>query len=133
MSASLNPVVQCGQCGESLDESSSLPSESRQPCPNCGSLTRRFGVALSATLTMKSELRLKAKSPGEKKPFMEQKIGDSYSWARDRWMDFVMVIDRRNDRYRKRVVDPETGEVLRDVDEPLTEHTGRGSARKPKS
>jgi hypothetical protein len=76
---------------------------------------------------------MKAKSPGEKKPFMEQKIGDSYSWARDRWMDLVRVIDRRNDRYRESVVDQVTGEVVREVDEPLSEHTGRGSARQRKS
>jgi hypothetical protein len=86
-------------------------------------------VALTATVTMRTELRVKAKSPGEKRPFMEQKVGESYSWARDRWMDLVRVVDRRNNRYRETVRDPETGDVVRDVDEPLTEHTGRGSAR----
>jgi hypothetical protein len=45
-------------------------------------------------------------------------------------MVLVRVIDRRNNRYRESVRDPSTGEVVRNVDEALTEHTGRGSARK---
>ena len=39
-------------------------------------------------------------------------------------------VDRENNRYRKRVVDPQTGRVLRDVDEPLTDPRGFGSAKK---
>jgi hypothetical protein len=34
--------------------------------------------------------------------------------------------------YSKKVVDEETGEVLRQCDEPLSEHQGRGSARRMK-
>jgi hypothetical protein len=40
-----------------------------------------------------------------------------------------MVIDGDNDLYGERVVDKQTGEVLRDVHEPLRLHKGRGSAR----
>jgi hypothetical protein len=41
------------------------------------------------------------------------------------------VIDRDNDYYLERIVDPETGEVIRECEEKLSEHQGRGSA-KPK-
>jgi uncharacterized protein (DUF1697 family) len=41
-----------------------------------------------------------------------------------------LIADRRNNRYRKLVTDPETGEVVRDVDKPLTEHAGHGDARR---
>ena len=40
------------------------------------------------------------------------------------------TIDRRNDHYRERIVDSE-GNVVRDVDEPLSEHRGRGDAKPP--
>ena len=40
------------------------------------------------------------------------------------------VVDRINNRYRKLVIDPQTGEKLRDVDEPLSDHQGYGSAKK---
>jgi hypothetical protein len=74
---------------------------------------------------------LTAKPAGGGKAFMTQKVGASFSYARRKWMDVEQVVDRRLNRYRKRVVDPETGEVLRDVDEPLTDHQRYGSA-KPK-
>jgi hypothetical protein len=42
------------------------------------------------------------------------------------------IIDRRGDnpRYYERVVDKETGEEIRLVDESLQEHRGRGDARR---
>ena len=39
------------------------------------------------------------------------------------------LVDRENDRYRESVEDTKTGEVIRDVDHPLSEHRGRGSAK----
>jgi hypothetical protein len=38
------------------------------------------------------------------------------------------LIDRVGDRYRERVVDFHTGELLHDEDHPLSEHRGHGSA-----
>jgi hypothetical protein len=46
-------------------------------------------------------------------------------------MKLRRIIDRRNNRYQELVVDPQTGETVREVDEPLSEHRGHGSA-KPK-
>lgn len=104
--------------------------EQRRPCPVCGSLARDYAITLSDSITAHSQVALKAKTPGEKRPFIEQKVGDSYSVSRGRWMRLRQLIDRRHNRYAKKVEDPETGEVLRDVDEPLSEHTGRGSAKR---
>lgn len=39
------------------------------------------------------------------------------------------IIDRRRDYYYERVVDHETGTDLRRVEERLSDHQGRGSAR----
>jgi hypothetical protein len=41
----------------------------------------------------------------------------------------MRLIDKVGNRYVERVIDPKTGQVLRDVDHPLTEHVGRGSAK----
>jgi hypothetical protein len=43
-------VVRCGNCGRKLDESASLPPEQREPCPDCGSTSRRFEVHLNAVV-----------------------------------------------------------------------------------
>jgi hypothetical protein len=122
--------VVCNSCGVELDESASVSAEERQPCPQCGSLARAFSVTLKSTVTARPSLGLKAKSGGRGKAFLEQKQGDNYSPSRGRWMRLVQIVDRRRNRYRKLVTDPETGEVLRDVDEPLTDHVGRGDAKR---
>ena len=40
------------------------------------------------------------------------------------------IIDRRHNRYYEKVHDPESREVIREVDEPLTDHQGRGDAKR---
>ena len=42
-------------------------------------------------------------------------------------------INRDANEYYERIINKETGEVVREVVEPLTEHTGRGSAKNQKS
>jgi len=61
---------------------------------------------------------------------MEGKFGDELHRKTGKWYRRVMIIDRRKNRYRERIEDPETGVVSRDVDEPLDEHRGHGDARK---
>jgi Zn finger protein HypA/HybF involved in hydrogenase expression len=124
------PVVACKNCGAELNESASAPVEDRQPCPECGSLGRHVSLTLEGKVALRSSLGLKAKSGGRGKPFMELKQGDNFSTSHGRWMRLLQIVDRRNNRYRKLVTDPETGAVVRDVDERLTEHTGRGDARR---
>lgn len=119
--------------GHRMAESPNLPAGERTPCPQCGSLARRFHVGMEdAAVTIHSNLSVKARSPG-KRAFMEQKVGDSFSIARQKWMQLQQVVDRRANRYIKKVVDPETGEVLRDVDERLTDHQGYGDAPRKRS
>jgi hypothetical protein len=40
--------------------------------------------------------------------------------------------NRRENRYTEVVKDPETGEIVHEVEEPLSEHRGHGSAKKGK-
>jgi hypothetical protein len=40
-----------------------------------------------------------------------------------------MTVDREGNRYRELITDPETGALIRDVDEPLDQHRGHGSAK----
>jgi len=42
------------------------------------------------------------------------------------------IIDRQNDRYIENVIDEDTGETVRQIDEPLSQHMGRGSAKSKK-
>lgn len=40
-----------------------------------------------------------------------------------------MTVDRENDRYSERVVDPTDGDVLHECGEPLSDDLGHGSAK----
>src|SRR5580765_3632163 len=86
------PVI-CGQCGRSICESPHAAVEDRKPCPECGSVTRRIEAMVSETLIIRSEIALKYKRPGVKKPLSEQKHGDSLSTQLGRWMRRSRVID----------------------------------------
>ncbi len=70
-----------------------------------------------------------AGATGKRKWFIETFTGSELSRSLQRFMHKLRIIDRDNNRYAERVVDPQTGEVLRDVDEPLTGHRGHGSAK----
>ena len=43
----------------------------------------------------------------------------------------LTVIDRRQDLYHERVVDIATGQTIHEVTEPLSEHRGHGTAKRP--
>ena len=47
-----------------------------------------------------------------------------------RFMRKFRVVDREHDHYLETVVDPSTGQTIHHVDEPLSKHTGHGSAKK---
>ena len=122
-------AVYCGGCQRALIEAADLPRSQRVPCPECGSTLRRFSVHLQSEGRGHSTLALKAKSPGMRKPFLELKQGDDLHRVTGLWSSLLRVIDRRRNRYQEQIVDIESGEILRNVDEPLTDHRGRGSAK----
>jgi hypothetical protein len=68
----------------------------------------------------------KHKRPGKKKPLKEVFVGSQLRKAVGDYIDKRRVIDRENNWYEE-YVETETGEVLRNVAHPLSEHTGRGS------
>ena len=125
--------VICGRCEASIDEPPDVSAGDRKPCPRCGATTRRIDVAISATIEAHSDLGLKQRRPGFKRPIHEQKSGSSFSVRLKRWMRRTRVIDRENDRYAEKVVDPLTGETVHHCDEPLSAHQGHGSAKAARS
>ena len=54
--------------------------------------------------------------------------GDEFN-SEGRIMQKERIVDHQNDRYMETVIDAETGEIVRKIDEPLSKHVGRGSAR----
>ena len=127
------PPVACNECGSPLDEPGDLPAEQRERCPKCGSLSRSFSVKLEGGVQLRGGLALKARGGGKGRPYLEAKHGDDLWRKMGKWMNLSRVVDRRNNRYTETVTDPDTGEVVHHVDEPLSEHIGHGDDRRKRT
>ena len=103
-------IVEGGEYRSVLKESPSTMPDQRTPCPMCGSLVRHIEVRLESTVRVTSDLAVKGRRNGERKPFVEQKVGNDVHRATGTWRNRRMVVDRDNDRYLKVVTDPKTGE-----------------------
>jgi len=98
------------------------------------SLGRRFGKFLVATIEPMTSMQAVQKRTGFKRGGKILELFTGAAPSRDlsrpfKWVFKNQVIDRLNNRYKERIVAPD-GTVLRDVDHPLTEHQGRGSAKR---
>lgn len=120
----------CQDCDTEIFESPGLAFENRSPCSQCGSKARSFHVAISDTITIHEMLGIKGKRPRQKRPFIEQKVGDDLHRKTGLWMKLKRIIDRDNDAYQETVTDPRTGQVVHHADEPLSKHQGHGSAKR---
>ena len=127
-------AVECGDCGNELDEATNKDPASRRPCPSCGSTRRIIRVNIEDRLELHSSLRYvhKGQRTGVRgRRLVEGSVGDSQS-ADGTWAFVEQLVDRIKRRYRK-FVRTADGRVIRDVDEPLQEHRGFGSAKRSQS
>jgi hypothetical protein len=126
----------CADCGLEIFETPTLGN--RTPCSRCGATARtgtaittvKVGVAAGTKVKAYNSEKRPRKSGNAKKPYYEElNIPD-----RNRDLDVptwrYRVIDYLKNIYRERIHRTDTGEVLRDVSEPLKSHRDRGTARK---
>ena len=121
--------VLCSSCKMLINESSNTSVNERKPCPTCGSLARTFNKSIQDKLTIREKFGLKHKRPGYKKPIYESVAGDDLHRATVKWNKLTREIDRENNLYKELIINPDTGDVIRDCQKPLTEHVDRGSAK----
>jgi len=114
--------VECGECGNPLSEPTDADPSLRAPCPKCGSLRRNFHVAISETLTIHEKLGIKVRGPAGGRPRYEAVGGDDLHRKSGIWMNLTRIIDRLNNRYEETVTNPQTGEVVHQTVEPLSQH-----------
>jgi hypothetical protein len=124
-------TVECAECGSPINSDGDTPDH-RVPCGNCGSTNRNYHVSISETVVARDGIGMKAKRPGEKRPFVEDRAMPDFSRSKGKLVHREQVIDRDNDRYFERVTDYESGEVIRHCEEPLSQHGGHGFAKEKK-
>lgn len=123
-------TVTCGRCGTVLGATASPTTV----CPSCqeipGLLAIDSGDALAVTLREKLKKAVRHGPPGKVAPHLEQVVGDDLHRDSGRWMRLERIIDREEDRYVERITDPETGQAIKEVEEPLREHRRHGSDKR---
>ena len=116
-----------------METSVIVPEEVRKffPCRNCGYETGHVDVMLPR-LRLEANVGMRAKSsklPGKKTPALEARAEPAPRKSTGSSVFHERVINRLDDRYFERVTDKRTGEVIREVNERLSNHTGHGSAK----
>lgn len=122
-------TTECADCGAPITTDADA-TEMRRPCEECGSTKRAHSVSIVETLVVRDGYGLKAKRPGQKKPYVEDMSMPDYSHSRGKHVHKKRVIDRDNDQYFEKISDYETGEVIHHCEEPLSQHQGHGDAKR---
>lgn len=119
----------CYACRQLISEAGNDCSDS--PCPKCGNLTRVSYPPGQEFRLVAGGISITSKPPKGGRWEAKSIEKHSHYKATDEHHFVQRTIDRISNRYYERIVNTETGEVVRCVDEQLTDHQGRGSA-KPK-
>jgi hypothetical protein len=102
----------------------------RGACPKCGNtMTVSYPPGEEFVLTA-GGFSIASKPPSGGRWFHKSLVQHSHCKKTDQRHFIQRTIDRDRNRYQERIVNIATGEVVREVNEPLTEHQGRGSAKK---
>lgn len=128
-------TVKCNECGFESDVGC-------EPAPNsclvCSSiyLSRYISVVASPVSigSIHDSVTVRVKNPdlpSKKKLRKEIQAGADLYRKTGEYLDKYRLIDKDNDRYVEIVKDLSTGKVTYHCNEPLSAHTGHGSARKP--
>jgi hypothetical protein len=104
----------CPNCGTKFSLTSSAT-----PCPVCGKKVHR--ITHHAVSKGYPDMEARGMPPGRGRSAFFQKEEQGYEFFRKtgRWHKRERSIDRRGNRYREHIEDAETGERIRDKDEPL--------------
>lgn len=130
-------IYTCSACGvERIGPGIGDVPGDRTPCANegCGSVAVVTELFITDVVDVRDLLTGKLKNPdlnarkGRKVDFT---TGTEYFRHGQRWRQVDRTIDYANDWYDETITDETTGEVIRDCHERLSEHQGRGRARRP--
>lgn len=123
--AFLTQLFECSDCAALLERDEA--SGALLVCGECGSTLSRPITGIKEKITFKvRQLGIKEDTD------LEIKIADEFYREKSEWRQIKMSINKNDDHYEKTVINPKTDEVLYHNSEPLSQHTGRGSAKRKK-
>lgn len=117
----------CGGCDMLLGEvRERAPSA---PCPKCGVEVLVWYDPGKEFVIRARRSRTTQRPQGGGRWIYQHTSGDSYFGLTGREHYIERSIDRAAGMYHERIIDKISGEVVREVHEPLTQHRGRGGAK----
>jgi RimJ/RimL family protein N-acetyltransferase len=86
-----------------------------------------YNKILVSKICVRASTGIKAKSPNEKRPFYEKVFGFDFSKSLKKLVNKICIIDRRQDKYYEKLVDPVDNKIIHECEEPLSAHRHHGS------
>lgn len=130
---SVSRVAVCANCDTPIPMEMLEHAGVDAPCPACSGTARVWSINVADAVQVRDNMKAKSKRdtfPSKKKVRLELQTGEEIRRDGRGWVTKDRIIDHDADSYIEKVVDSDTGLVLRDVAEPLSEHRGHGSARR---
>ena len=119
-------VTRCHGCGKLLEQSA---GQEQKPCPFCGDTRREYIEDVVVCIKVRTGVRDKHMRPGKRRPIAEGRNEPVYSRDSGKLVKLVRHIDREHNKYKEVVTDPDTGEVIHECEEALSDHRGHGNAK----
>lgn len=134
MNDEITIAVICIDCNASLPSEWAHQATPENVCHRCGSVMKTINMSIveNAKLEMHDSMRAKAKNitqSAKKNPRVDVFAGDELRKSDNKWMKKERVIDKDKDLYREILKDPITGKIVHQKEEPLSQHSGHGSAK----
>ena len=120
-------VFECGSCNFSWPME---PVAEEPGCPMCGCTRLKGRESITIDIGEPRVLRAKLKDGSGKRPIFEYKMKLGVHRKTGDWSTVERSFYRNIDLYVELITNWRTGEVIRYVAEPLSQHVGHGSARR---
>ncbi len=101
-----------------------LPLDHEGPCPKCGKSGKDCKVSAHDVVEIHNTIKVRQKRKGFRK-FMKETLQGwfpSVSPKLKKGVDKVRIVDKEKNEYHETVKDLATGEVIRNIHEPLSQH-----------
>jgi len=109
-----------------------LPPDHTGPCPRCGKHGKDCKATATVAVNVAARVSSRARHKGKgSKKFVKEILQGWFSSINPALKEGVhkeRIVDREKNEYHETVEDARTGDVIRDIHEPLTQHK---SARQP--
>jgi hypothetical protein len=120
--------VICNQCGGHFDFIAGF--DESMLCPVCEANDWNYDVPEEEKTQLRHKTKLKERTKRGEKPFRETTIGEELFKETNQWRHIIRIVNHKDNVYYEKISDYETGEVIKEFSEKLSEHQGHGADKK---